>query len=139
VRKDAKIERLSQVPMFSACSRKDLGTVARYADELSVDAGEVLIAEGDAGREFYVIVEGKASLTRGGKEIAVLGPGSYFGELALLDGEKRDATVTTSTPTELLVVGIREFATLLEDVPQLTRKLLAGMARRLHALDGADG
>jgi CRP-like cAMP-binding protein len=138
VRKDAKIDRLSQVPMFSACSRKDLGTVARYADELSVDAGQVLIKEGDAGREFYVIVEGKASLTRGGREIAVLGPGSYFGELALLDGQKRDATVTTSTPTELLVVGIREFATLLEDVPQLTRKLLAGMARRLHQLDGAD-
>jgi CRP-like cAMP-binding protein len=138
VRKDAKIDRLSQVPMFSACSRKDLGTVARYADELSVDAGQVLIKEGDAGREFYVIVEGKASLTRGGREIAVLGPGSYFGELALLDGQKRDATVTTSTPTELLVVGIREFATLLEDVPQLSRKLLAGMARRLHQLDGAD-
>ena len=65
----------------------------------------------------------------------MLGPGSYFGELALLDGQKRDATVTTTTPTELLVVGNREFVTLLEDVPQITRKLLAGMARRLHELD----
>jgi CRP-like cAMP-binding protein len=135
VKKDAKIERLSQVPMFSACSRKDLGAIAKYADELSVDAGAELIKEGEAGREFYIIVEGKASLSRGGREVAVLGPGSYFGELALLDGQKRDATVTTTTPTELLVVGIREFATLLEDVPQITRKLLAGMARRLHELD----
>ena len=121
--------------MFSACSGKDLGLIARYADELSVDAGQEIIREGDSGREFYVIVEGKASLTRNGREIAVLGPGSYFGELALLDGQKRDASVTTTTPAELLVVGIREFVTLLEDVPQITRKLLAGMARRLHELD----
>jgi CRP-like cAMP-binding protein len=129
------MDRLSQVPMFSACSRKDLGLIARYADELSVDADEVIFKQGEAGREFYVIVEGKASVTRGGREIAVLGPGSYFGELALLDGQKRDATVTTTTPADLLVVGIREFSTLLEDVPQITRKLLAGMARRLHELD----
>jgi CRP-like cAMP-binding protein len=135
MRRDAKIERLSQVPMFSACSRKDLGLIARYAEELSVEAGRDLIREGDTGREFYVIVEGKARLTRGGREVAVLGPGSYFGELALLDGQRRDATVTTTTPTEVLVVGTREFVTLLEDVPQITRKLLAGMARRLHELD----
>jgi CRP-like cAMP-binding protein len=135
VKKDAKIDRLSQVPMFSACSRKDLGLIAKYTDELSVDAGTVLIREGDAGREFYVIVDGKATLTRGGREVAVIGPGNYFGELALLDGQKRDATVTTTTPADVLVVGVREFVTLLEDVPQLTRKLLAGMARRLHELD----
>jgi CRP-like cAMP-binding protein len=138
VKRDAKIDRLSQVPMFSACSRKDLGLIARYADELSVDAGQVLIKEDDAGREFYVIAEGKASVTRGGREIGMLGPGNYFGELALLDGQRRDATVTTTTPAELLVVGVREFMTLLEDVPQLTRKLLAGMARRLHELDTQD-
>lgn len=135
MKKDAKIDRLSQVPMFSACSRKDLGLIAKYTDELSVDAGTVLIREGDAGREFYVIVDGKATLTRGGREVAVIGPGNYFGELALLDGQKRDATVTTTTPADVLVVGVREFVTLLEDVPQLTRKLLAGMARRLHELD----
>ena len=135
MKKDAKIERLSQVPMFSACSRKDLGIIAKYVEELSVDAGTDLIREGDAGREFYIIVEGKASLSRGGREIGVVGPGSYFGELSLLDGQKRDATVTTVAPTELLVIGIREFVTVLEDVPQITRKLLAGMARRLHELD----
>jgi CRP-like cAMP-binding protein len=135
VKKDAKIDRLSQVPMFSACSRKDLGIIARHADELHVDAGTTLVKEGDAGREFYVIVEGKASVTRAGREIAVLGPGSYFGELALLDGQRRDASVTVTTPADILVLGTREFATVLEDVPQITRKLLAGMARRLHDLD----
>lgn len=137
MKKDAKIERLGQVPMFSACSRKDLGTIARYADELTVPAGKALVTEGDAGREFFVVVEGKASVTRHGREIAVLGPGSYFGELSLLDGQKRDATVTAVTPADLLVVGVREFSTLLEDVPQITRKLLAGMARRLHELDSS--
>src|SRR3954452_16974158 len=123
--------------MFSACSRKDLGVIARYADELSVEAGQVVVKEGDAGREFYVVIDGKAAVTRGGREIAVLGPGSYFGELSLLDGEKRDATVTTVGPADLLVVGTREFSAMLEDVPQITRKLLAGMARRLHELDNA--
>jgi CRP-like cAMP-binding protein len=121
--------------MFSACSRKDLGLIARYADELTVQPGTAIIREGDSGREFYVIVEGKATVTRSGREVANLGPGGYFGELALLDGQKRDATITAATPVDLLVVGNREFATLLEDVPQITRKLLAGMARRLHDLD----
>ncbi|MFL6240110.1 MAG: cyclic nucleotide-binding domain-containing protein [Actinomycetes bacterium] len=138
MKKDAKIDRLSQVPMFSACSRKDLGTIARYADELSVEAGTPLVREGAAGREFYVLVEGKAAVTRGGREIATLGPGNYFGELSLLDGDKRDASVTATTPADLLVLGTREFATVLEDVPQITRKLLAGMARRLHELDNAN-
>ena len=137
MKKDAKIDRLSQVPMFSACSRKDLGLIARYADELAVEAGEVIVKEGDAGREFFVLVDGKASVTRNGREIAMLGPGNYFGELSLLDGQKRDATVTTASPADLLVVGTREFSALLEDVPQITRKLLAGMARRLHELDTA--
>ena len=135
MRKDAKIDRLSQVPMFQACSRKDLGVIAKAADELSVDEGTVLVREGDAGREFYVIVDGKASVTRNGREIAILGPGSYFGELALLDGQKRDASVTPTSPADVIVVSTREFSALLEDVPQLTRKLLAGMARRLHELD----
>jgi CRP/FNR family cyclic AMP-dependent transcriptional regulator len=135
VKKDAKIERLSQVPMFSACSRKDLGLIARYADELSVEPGTVIVKEGDSGREFYVILDGKADVSRASRDVAVLGPGSYFGELSLLDGQRRDATVKASTPMELLVVGMREFATLIEDVPQLTRKLLVGMARRLHELD----
>jgi CRP-like cAMP-binding protein len=136
-KRDAKMARLSQVPMFSACSKKDLETLARLADELTVAEGKPIIREGETGREFYVVMDGKATVTRGSREVGTLGPGDYFGELALLDGQKRDATVTTTAPTEVLVIGVREFVTLLEDVPQLTRKLLGGMARRLHELDGA--
>ena len=134
-KRDAKIQRLSNVPMFSACSKKDLDTLARLADELSMPADHEIIREGEPGREFYVIVDGKAIVKRNGREVGTLGAGDYFGELALLDGQKRDATVVTTAPTELLVIGVREFVTLLEDLPQLTRKILGGMARRLHELD----
>jgi CRP/FNR family cyclic AMP-dependent transcriptional regulator len=137
-KRDAKIARLSQVPMFSACSKKDLETVARLADELTIDEGQEIIHEGETGREFYIVMDGKATVKRGGRDVGTLGAGDYFGELALLDGQKRDATVTATAPTEVLVIGVREFVTLLEDVPQLTRKLLGGMARRLHELDGAN-
>ena len=136
-KKDAKLDRLSQVPMFSACTRKELEQVAKAADEVTVSSGERIIREGDTGHEFYVIIEGKATVTRDGTEIAALGPGDYFGELSLLDGQKRDSTIVATTATDLLVIGVREFVTLLEDVPQLTRKLLGGMARRLHELDGS--
>jgi CRP-like cAMP-binding protein len=111
--------------------------MARLADELSVGPDHQLIREGETGREFYVIIEGKAAIKRGGREIGTLGAGDYFGELALLDGQKRDATITTTAPTEVLVIGVREFVTLLEDVPQMTRKILGGMARRLHELDSS--
>jgi hypothetical protein len=137
-KRDAKIERLSHVPMFSACSKKDLEQVARLADELVIAEGKEIIREGEIGREFYVIMDGKAVVKRGGREISTLGPGDYFGELALLDGQKRDATVVAATPIEVLVIGVREFVSLLQDVPQLARKLLGGMARRLHELDAAN-
>ena len=136
-KRDAKIARLSQVPMFSACSKKDLETLARLADELTIPEGKEIIREGETGREFYIVMDGRAAVKRGGREVGTLGAGDYFGELALLDGQKRDATVVATTPTEVLVIGVREFITLLEDVPQLTRKLLGGMARRLHELDGS--
>ena len=137
-KRDAKIARLANVPMFSACSKKDLDTLARLADEITVPEGKEIIREGDSGHEFYVVIEGKATVSRGGHEVGALGAGDYFGELALLDGQKRDATIVATAPTELLVIGVREFVTLLEDVPQLTRKLLGGMARRLHELDSSN-
>ena len=98
-------------------------------------AGEPLVREGDVGHEFYIIVDGKATVSRGGRELATLGPGDFFGELALLDGHRRNATVTSATPLDVLCVGQQEFAALLSDLPQLSRKLLTGMARRLHELD----
>jgi CRP/FNR family cyclic AMP-dependent transcriptional regulator len=134
-RRDAFIDHLAQVPLFSACSRKDLGLVARRADDVAVDAGKQLVAEGAAGHEFFVIMEGTAKVTRNGRKVAELGPGDAFGELALLDKAPRNATVTAETPMKLVVLGQREFAGILDEVPGFARKLLAGMAHRLREAD----
>lgn len=134
-RRDAFIEHLSQVPLFSACSKRDLALVARRAEDVRVDPGKVLVAEGEAGHEFFVIVNGSARVSRRGKKVASLGPGQAFGELALLDKAPRNATVVAETPMELVVLGQREFAGIIDEVPGFARKLLAGMARRLRDAD----
>jgi CRP/FNR family transcriptional regulator, cyclic AMP receptor protein len=135
VRRDAFLDHLSEVPLFSALSKRDLQLVARAAEDVKVDAGKVLVTEGSAGAEFFVIVEGKARVTRRGRKVAELGPGDFFGELALLDRAPRNATVVAETPMELLVLAQRQFAALIDEVPGLAHKLLAGLARRLRESD----
>ncbi|MGH9027064.1 MAG: Crp/Fnr family transcriptional regulator [Acidimicrobiia bacterium] len=134
-RKDEFIEHLSQVPLFSACSSKDLQQVAKRAEDVKVEPGKVLVSEGSAGHEFFVIVEGTAKVTRHGQTVATLGPGRFFGDLALLDHAPRNATVTAETPMELVVLGQREFSGLIDDVPGFAAKLLAGLAQRLRDAD----
>ena len=128
-------EFLRAVPLFSACTRKELTEIARLAERLEVDAGEVLVKEGARTKEFYLILDGKAEVSRGGATLAVLGSGEYFGELALLDPAPRNATVTMTTSGQVLCLAQREFATLLTDVPTLTAQLLKGLARRIHELE----
>jgi CRP/FNR family transcriptional regulator, cyclic AMP receptor protein len=135
LRRDAFLDHLAEVPLFSALSKKDLQLVAKNAEDVKVDAGKVLAAEGSAGSEFFVIVDGKARVTRRGEKVAELGPGSFFGELALLDRAPRNATVVAETPMELLVLGQREFAALIDEVPGFAHKVLAGLARRLREAD----
>lgn len=135
VRKNEYLKNLSTVPMFRALSKKDLGLVARLAEDYTVEAGQVLVQEGKRESQFYLIVNGQAKVTRGKKTVATLGPGEYFGELALLDPGPRNATVTAVSDMEVLELGSREFGGLLEEVPGIARKLLAGLARRLHAAD----
>jgi CRP/FNR family transcriptional regulator, cyclic AMP receptor protein len=134
-RHDAFIDHLQQVPMFSACSKRDLQLVARRAEDVRVAAGKVLVNEGETGHEFFVILDGTARVTRRGKRVATLGAGSAFGELALLDKAPRNATVIAETPMELVVLGQREFAGIIDEVPGFARKLLAGMAARLRDAD----
>jgi CRP/FNR family transcriptional regulator, cyclic AMP receptor protein len=134
-RHDAFIDHLQQVPMFSACSKKDLQLVARRAEDVRVAAGKVLVNEGETGHEFFVILDGTARVTRRGKRVATLGAGGAFGELALLDKAPRNATVIAETPMELVVLGQREFAGIIDEVPGFARKLLAGMASRLREAD----
>lgn len=134
-RKDLYLDRLQRVPMFRGLNQKQLRTLAQQADEVKVDAGHVLIREGEKGQEFFFLVSGKVAVTVGGKEVAVLGGGDFFGELAMLDPAPRAATVTTLEPSELLVIGARRFQPLLDDVPQLARKIMAGLAHRLREAD----
>jgi CRP-like cAMP-binding protein len=133
--RDAFIDHLQNIAMFSACSKRDLQLVARRAEDVHVAAGKVLVNEGETGHEFFVIIEGSARVTRHGKRVATLGPGTAFGELALLDKAPRNATVIAETPMELVVLGQREFAGIIDEVPGFARKLLAGMANRLRDAD----
>jgi len=130
--KDTKLDDLGRLWLFSSLSKKELATIARRADEVRVPAGKVLTAEGKPGHEFFLIVAGQAAVERGGRTIATLTPGQYFGELSLLDRGPRSATVVSSTEMDLLVLGQREFSGLLDEVPGLAHKLLAAMAAKLR-------
>jgi CRP-like cAMP-binding protein len=134
-RRDAFLDHLAEVPLFSALSRRELALIARRGEDIEVPAGKVLVREGATGSEFFVIVSGRARVSRRGRKVATLGPGDSFGELALLDKGPRNATVVAETPMELVVLGQREFAGIIDEVPGFARKLLAGMARRLREAD----
>jgi CRP/FNR family cyclic AMP-dependent transcriptional regulator len=133
--RNPNVERLQDVALFSACTDRELTQIARASDEVSVEAGKEIVTEGTPGRDFYMIVEGSASVTRGGAKLADLGPGQYFGEMSLLDGAPRNATVTATAPTRLLVLGVREFAAVLDSSPGVARKLLQHLAARLREAD----
>jgi CRP-like cAMP-binding protein len=123
------------VPMFSKCSSQQLERLASNTAERDVDAGEDIVREGSQGDEFFVIADGAATVVRGGEDVASLGTGDYFGELALLDPAPRDATVTASKPSNLLVLSRDVFTKALDELPALRDAILTGMARRIHEFD----
>jgi CRP/FNR family transcriptional regulator, cyclic AMP receptor protein len=123
---------LSQVALFSACTRKELDRLARHAEIVDFQAGDVLMTEGEPGHEFFVIIDGEVGVTSGGETVAKLGPGTYVGEQALLDPGPRTATVTALRDIQAVLLSSREFYAAIDDVPGLARKLLTGMARRLR-------
>jgi len=109
--------------------------VARRSEDRRVAAGTTIVSEGESGNEFFVILEGTASVSRQGQKVATLGPGGTFGELALLVDAPRNATVAADTDMQLVVVGQREFTALLDELPGFARKMLAGTAHRLRESD----
>ena len=135
--RDPKVERLSQVQLFSACSKRELAHIAALTTEIEVPAGRVLMRQGDPGRECFVIEEGTARATMRGRETTKMGPGECFGEMALLHAAPRSATVTAESDMHLLVLNSREFSTLLEDVPSVARKVLAAVGERLRNAERA--
>src|ERR1700722_17867532 len=126
---------LSKIWLFSTSSTKDLRVIRKALEEVSVPPGRVLCEQGTIGREFFLIVEGKATVKKNNRKTATLGPGQYFGELALLDRRPRSASVISETDMDLLILGQRQFNGVLDAVPALSRKLLAAMATRLREAD----
>jgi CRP-like cAMP-binding protein len=121
-------ELLADVSLFSRCSRRERATVARHMETASLPAGTTLVEEGEEGDAFFVILEGAASVRKGERVLAEVGPGASFGELALLDGEPRSASVVATVDSSVAVLGVRMFRTLLREFPEMALELMAGLA-----------
>jgi CRP-like cAMP-binding protein len=133
--KKAYLEHLRNIPLFSACSNKDLEKIAKAGDEVVMPAGSLIVDQGQTGREAFVIISGTAIVKRNGKKINNLGPGSVVGELSLLDHGPRTATVVAESDVTLFVISQRHFLGVIDDVPALAHKLLASLAGRIRDLD----
>ncbi len=131
VRKNRKVELLAEVPLFSGCSKRELGELALVADELDVPPGKTLMREGDRGREFIVIERGTVSIIRSQREVRRLGAGEWVGEISLIADVPRMATVRTVTPARVLVLTDRAFAKLIRDMPSIAQKVLRSVGERL--------
>jgi CRP-like cAMP-binding protein len=133
---DKKIQSLAQVTLFHGCGRHELQELAKITTEVDVTAGHRLCKQGDTGREFFVVVDGEATVNIAGDDVANIGPGGFFGEMALLDGGPRVATVTAASDMHLLVLSRSEFLELLAEAPTVTRNILEGVGARLRTADG---
>jgi CRP/FNR family transcriptional regulator, cyclic AMP receptor protein len=119
------------VPLFAACSKKELEEVALIADEIDFDAGETLIREGQRGRQFYVVVSGEVKISKHGRAVPIRGGTEFFGEIALLSDAPTNATVTAVSPVRALVIVDHRFRALLDHSPVIQSKVLRALAERL--------
>ena len=133
--KSDHIAALKRVPLFQGLSDRELRSIASDAREEPYSAGQNIVTEGSRAAAFFIITEGRARITQGGKEVRTLGPGSYFGEMALFDESPRAATVTTETQVKTLALSPQSFAAVLAENWPVTRKILAELAAKIRALD----
>ncbi|HEV8338635.1 MAG TPA: cyclic nucleotide-binding domain-containing protein [bacterium] len=131
-----KIALLQRVPLFDGLSQKQLAQISRLADDVEVPAGKRLATAGHVGREMFIIVKGEATVRTRQKRAIRLGPGDFVGEMSLLDGGLRSADVEAVTPMRLLVVSFRDFWSLLDAAPSLSRKIMQTLSRRLRDAEG---
>ena len=135
--KKTPLQYLAQVPLFSSCSTRDLGKIAKAADRINMVAGTTIITQGTAGKQAFVLLSGSATVKRNGKKIATVQVGAIVGELSLLDRGSRTATVVCDTDCELLVIDARHLFAVIDEVPAMAHKLLAALATRIRDLDRA--
>jgi CRP-like cAMP-binding protein len=137
ISQDDKIDRLEDVALLAGCSRRQLRAIARISEVIEVPAATVLARAGASGDEFFLILDGSARVEVSARKRSRLEPGQYFGEMSLLDGGPRSASVTAETPLRLLVIKRRDFTTLLREAPELTQSLLATLSRRVRQAETA--
>jgi CRP-like cAMP-binding protein len=126
-----------QVPLFGDLSKRGVRRVIQAASEIDEPAGTVLVREGDLGRELYILVGGTARVSRGGRKIAEMGPGDFFGELAFLSHAPRTATVTSTSDSRLMILGPRELEVLISQEPRIGIKMLGVVAKRLREVESS--
>jgi CRP/FNR family transcriptional regulator, cyclic AMP receptor protein len=132
---DAKTTLLGRVPLFAHLGGRSLERVASLVDEVDVAAGTELTREGALAGEFFIISDGSVEIRRAGAIVRSLGPGDFLGEIALIDGGRRSATATTTSPCHLLVLARREFNTLIDDYVDVRLSVLQALAERVRSLD----
>jgi CRP-like cAMP-binding protein len=131
---DRRTELLGGCRLFAGVSSPDLSAVAGRAIEVDFPANHVIARQGEIGTGFFLIVSGSARVVRGGEEVAVLGPGEFFGELSVLDGLPRVAQVVTVEPTRCLALASWDFEQALLESPTLALSILRGLAARLRSV-----
>ncbi len=136
--KNAKIELLKSVPLFSHCTKKELDAIAAEADELFLPEGSELTRQGGHGREFMVIVDGSADVKKNGRLINVLDSGDFLGEIALISEGARTATITAETDLRTYGMTFWDFRPLVEENAGIAWKLLQSLAKRLRAAEQRD-
>jgi CRP-like cAMP-binding protein len=128
---NSKVDLIKGVPLFSSASKQELGEIASIADEIDLPEGKVLTREGRTGYEFFVLIEGTVEVTRESKRIRTMGPGEFFGEIALVSNVPRTATVTTTSPVRALVISAQGFRSLVDRSPEVALQVLDAVAHRL--------
>ncbi len=125
--------RLKDVSLFSDLRRKDRKKLAQWADEVTIEEGHSLVTEGEFAHEFFVIEEGSATVTQGDQHVRDLGPGDFFGEIALLEETRRTATVTATSPMRLIVIFKKEFGSMSGQFPEVAEQLQQAIKERWQA------
>jgi len=131
----ALTDRLAEIELFAELNAKELRRLTTFMTTVTIKTGRDLTVQGAPGREFMIVIEGEASVRRNGRLIATLGPGDFFGELAVIAGVPRTATVTAETPMVVEALNRREFSAVLDENPRLARKILVGAVKRLHEIE----
>jgi CRP-like cAMP-binding protein len=134
---DSKTETLKTVPLFAHCTAKQLEFIATQVEEMDFPAGKVLCREGQSGGDFFVLLTGTADVTRGEKPISRMSAGDFFGEIALVDGGKRTATVTVSSPGRCLVLGPRQFQNVLHQNTDIAHSVMKALSERVREAGAA--